>query len=55
MGGPPSDEPPVKGGQNEALSRTYSEIARLDRAIVHKEPKWLEMVTNCLVINTTAY
>ena len=26
MGGSPHDEPPVKGGQNEALSRTYSEM-----------------------------
>jgi len=28
-GGSPKDEPPVKGGQNEALCSTYSEMARI--------------------------
>ena len=43
----PKDEPPVKGGQNEALSRTYSEMAHLYRTIVVKEPTWYKMVTTC--------
>jgi len=46
-GWPTNDEPPVKGGQNEALSRTYSEMARLNRTIVVKEPTWYKMVTTC--------
>ena len=49
MGGPPNDEPPVKGGQNEALSRTYSEMAQTNQTITRKEPKWRKMVTTCLV------
>jgi hypothetical protein len=29
----PKDEPPVKGGQNEALKRTYSEMIRLNHQL----------------------
>ena len=29
-GWPTNDEPPLKGGQNEALSRTYSETTQLE-------------------------
>jgi hypothetical protein len=46
-GWPTNDEPPLKGGQNEALSRTYSEMAHLYRTIVVKEPTWYKMVTTC--------
>ena len=46
-GWPTNDEPPMKGGQNEALSRTYSEMAHLYRTIVFKEPTWYKMVTTC--------
>jgi hypothetical protein len=47
MGGPPSDEPPVKGGQNEALSRTYSEMARyFEPSLLESQNgvKWLQLV-----------
>ena len=40
----------MKGGQNEALSRTYSEMARSDWAINNNEPKRCEMVTTYLEI-----
>jgi hypothetical protein len=46
-GWPTNDEPPLKGGQNEALSRTYSEMAHLYLTIVDKEPTWYKMVTTC--------
>ena len=46
-GWPTRDEPPVKGGQNEALLRTYSEMTRINRTIVVKEPTWYKMVTTC--------
>ena len=42
--------PPVKGGQNEALSCTYSEMARSGWAISSNEPTRCEMVTTYLEI-----